>query len=1065
MSTASEAPSLDTAEWLSDVDGDDTVCLYACNPNATVSDLTIYVGIATASDVVTNFSVVATQTFQTGLIALSAVAFSSSSYLTSYRTFSLDCPLPIGNVDCSFAVYPSCRVDGYGCCDRFRPIPPTADPSPLWPWDESDPTFPSISIPFDDFEPLEQGKLAFAVTLRRFSQDAFFAPISSSLQYEQLKQCTIEINGGLFDSAGVGVVESISFVEESLPCSTAALASALNEINATISAMYHSQDGPYSLLLHHRLSILLGSKEYRACQSFVNSLLTFNASASAKFSSSSSCFAAVGSVAFATDPCCNQTLAFTQCCAVRDVSFPIGEPSLVNTNAVNSACGAAICSTKALQNYMQTQAASSLPKACDLIQREYDTEISSTDLVQFVYDCQLSTVGANLRGLPCANNSQCSSGTCTKGRCTFSTDAIINCLVDRMPVTVARFLLLNWGLGGLQLSSQRMRSELQQRVVSPQCFGRDAIKYRSHYWFHTEILCDDECLGQDLEPRCFDTNTCPVNPLCERPNTLCTRFWEPVKADLDSCAEQRVCNWMDCGDLSPDDCAASCVNSSLSVNACLRCPGDVSEGECAEVAEIVDSGRCAIGLCSANESISDPTQCSQSGYCSLDCPSCSTKSGCESSGSCSDAEAIADFAVNGGVCLQAFSLFDGAVGCENSSLAVPSGCVVVDYETPATCSAAGLRWHALAQNASACAALSNACFGSDGLVTLKNESQCGLCGAAWRPVYAWTAGAWTSGRMVNLTWQPRAYLNSTYIASSVDFYSFRAMITNAISTKFSVTVASDAQCRYGAELRQVSQVSCDCSSGGARGLACYTNQALSTSESSGWACPFLAANITSRTASLILSASSVNSSSCTAVNIQVVPALQFKLDVSTGGLSSAVFQRSTTNPYAIVTNSEGLYVGQLLSDGVNILTSSGAALKLDGTAQLCILKSDAITDVDSTFSTIGFATLQDDSSIRPISNLAVAQVGQMFCTSVSSTAQIHFAVALEPTWEYSSSQVQYIIGYVLYIIVAALGLFQGLFVIFVRTLAWERKLLFISFTFVFQIRAHLIIVFEGFRSC
>jgi hypothetical protein len=1056
VSSKDEEPTFDNAEWLSDVDGDDSICISVCNQTEGATSFTLFVGIATASNEA-NFSIVATTTLQTALIPISGLGLSSSTYMLSYRAFSFECPAPYGTVDCSFAVYPDCRKDGYGCCDRIRPIPPTAEASPLWPWDESDPTFPSTSIPVSTFDRLVPGKLAFAVTLRRYAQNSFFAPISSSFGFDQAKQCRINLNGVVMDATGAGVIESLSFTPETLICDSSSFAEVWMAINDTINGMYQSFDGANSLLLHHRLSALLMSSRYRACKSLVDGFITRNASAVAIFSSSSSCFASVGSVAYEMDPCCNQTLALlSQCCNPRMASFPLGEPGQIETAAVTSSCAASTCSTKTLQNYMAVQSISNTVSACNDIQSEYTNSVTSTNFVQFIYDCQLATVGTDLRGLPCENSTQCPNGrACNSGHCAYTTDDILDCLVDKISPPIARFLLLSWGLGNAPFSKADMKTQLRSRIVSPQCFGKDAIQYRSHFWYHTEILCNDDCTNQGLEPRCFDETTCPIDPSCILGGTYCSRYWEPIPDDLESCAEQKLCSWMSCDGLSAADCEAACLNATLSPSACVKCNGDTFDGRCSEVAEIADQNRCSVGLCSTNASLSDASACAATGTCSVACATCDTEPGCSSAGSCSDS-ALEPFVINGGVCVEPFVIIDGILGCENTSLAVASGCVSPGLKTQTDCSSLGSFWHVPASNASACASQVYGCFDVKDGFTLKTEQQCRACGDEWRPVYAWTDGQWTSGTMLPLYWVERQYLNATYIADSVDFFGFRALVKDAISTRFSVAVASDAQCRYAAQLKQVAQITCDCSSTSSnRGLACYSGQSLTTTESAGWACPFIAANISSRTASLQLSDSSITTSSCAAVNIQVVSALQFKSDPTAGALSSAVFQRTSSNPYAIVTNSEGLYIGQLLSDGVRIASSTGASLKLDDSALLCIVRSDAISEIDSSFSIFGFGTLQDDSSIRPVANLTVTPSGNSYCARITSPSQVFFIVALEQNWEASSSQAQYIIGSVLYILVAALGLFQGAVVLIFRTLAWERKTVFILFTLVFQIRTNL----------
>ena len=92
-------------------------------------------------------------------------------------------------------------------------------------------------------------------------------------------------------------------------------------------------------------------------------------------------------------------------------------------------------------------------------------------------------------------------------------------------------------------------------------------------------------------------------------------------------------------------------------------------------------------------------------------------------------------------------------GCATPEQVHPRGCRVDSVATATACATAGGSWVTPATTQSACVSTLGCLEPGATTLSMKNATQCTLCGGSLKPWYTWTSGVWAPAYVEAYTWQ------------------------------------------------------------------------------------------------------------------------------------------------------------------------------------------------------------------------------------------------------------------------------------------------------------------------
>lgn len=192
------------------------------------------------------------------------------------------------------------------------------------------------------------------------------------------------------------------------------------------------------------------------------------------------CYVRLEDPAWATDPCCNQTLAQTQCCAPRVQTVERSDISGYDNDLINADCAHPELLTPILDDFVTFMNAES---------SEFSDNVESVfrDFFEFRQTCQEAVFGGTCQSdADCAYSGfDCDQGS---GRCRPNFDRIDEgmalCFVDKIADELLYEFLRIWQLPfvvNTLTRSAAIKAEFRSRLFTDDCVGRDAWQYRSHW--------------------------------------------------------------------------------------------------------------------------------------------------------------------------------------------------------------------------------------------------------------------------------------------------------------------------------------------------------------------------------------------------------------------------------------------------------------------------------------------------------------------------------------------------------------------------------------------------------
>lgn len=1032
VSTTNPTPNQNSiVEWLSASVGDTTISVMICVP-AGASTLPVYIGTYNRSPLLATYLLTATSSFEATSLPLSSSLYAQSA---ESLTFGAAPRLVCGNdslsstqvFSCIAPASEGCDSQGSDCCYLFAPLAPVEAPTPVEPWNPWDTSLPQINtVPWDDAISYElvSGKLSWMLYLG-------YSNPTTGIQYVTAdpSTCVVQLGQMLVTSASDLVTGNISFTKKQLTCDYAAYKQVTNQMNAIIEQMSTLTDYDLLALQHVRLNILAMSDDILACDSLLSELAT-TTTTTREAEVPGACFAIPGTPAWASDPCCNTSLAVDTCCSLTNISIASLSYSDEQTSAVNSMCSNPACATHAVSSFISAE--SSIGNSNTGCSSQFLASASpelTTRLQSAPSKCQDALLMDSLYGTACLVDADCAGvGICDllTMRCNHTLNDVTDCVASILDDTVARAYYNAHGRTDDVVAPNTTAALIREYNYANRCIGEGSVAFLNAY--HYELLeanCIDSC---PATPACVDQD-CKVNPLCNSTSTptACSRYWTLVPADNVGCLNYMRCNWMKCDStMTSVDCASLCVNSSISAQTCVNC---ASVDGCMEVYGL-DEAQCGAGLCTLGSNYT-ATECVNSGSCSLTCPTCNTSTGCIQNGFCSDASILGPYIAelgSDGVCIQPFEYFLDGVACQNGTYSVASGCVNLSLPNSGNCTEAGLSWVTLATSQAECMAHGQGCrFASTPNVLLDIPiSTCSLCSSAETfYYYTWTHGVWTQGRVQQLAWVNRTYEAPFKIGPQLAFNDLIADLDSAVASVLTFPFITEALCRYTTSYSVASSLICDCSPDSPGD--CYTT-VVNQQVGAGSACSGIESTLNTRIASLTVLGNALPAhSSCQLVSLYSTSASEFELDES-HSLSSAIFQSSPTNSFWVVTaQGSSVSIGQIVSGAVNVTVGDVTSVG-DDSVYLCIyVESDIqqahIAEVWSLAQLVGGVV----QAFPP--SATVNFTGLAVCDYVPGTGT-YFATKL--VTNYQTQQVNSVsniqqsdAGIALYFITAAFAVLQG----------------------------------------
>jgi len=327
------------------------------------------------------------------------------------------------------------------------------------------------------------------------------------------------------------------------------------------------------------------------------------------------------------------------------------------------------------------------------------------------------------------------------------------------------------------------------------------------------------------------------------------------------------------------------------------------------------------------------------------------------------------------------------------------GCIRPDLTTSATCTAAGGVWKTKAKTAAECAAHGQGCSEQNNPWGLsgKQGTVCTSCGGVLKDYYTWTAGVGFAGQMMPLTWKTRAWTAVNSWGSALDYNAMSSAVGNAIASLYARIQINNAQVKYMPLFKILELVGCDC----AGGVNCFSTPSpvvLNKCRADPGVpntCSGVSYNSSAfgGTASATVSISQVNagafSAAYTQVNGMVTQATdgKFKLFQTSGTGSSTL---SAAN-YAVVVNSQGAIVGQLLGNAQVVSFSSAPSAPVT----LCLTKNPSIP-TSSAYTVNDFGLTNSNNQIIPQA-MTVTVNGDKFCAPIRASGS-YWPVLRSSTW-------------------------------------------------------------------
>lgn len=264
---------------------------------------------------------------------------------------------------------------------------------------------------------------------------------------------------------------------------------------------------------------IFGLNDFFICRSaFFQKIKTFYVSSTGTITGKSGnrCNFLYGTQAYATSPCCNQSLAYTECCSTSS-DIEIQYPSFSEISITEDQCQFPSRVESLMVDFLQAQQYYSMAEA----QSKQNSKIQDAwnAYSQFIQQCQRTLTDPTTT---CTQDSQCSYfRTCNLqlGTCQYNfihpEKSLAACFIDQMDPLILDQMILTWNLNK---DSESFIQDYADKLV--------------------EFASDDECVGPTSQA-CRSQMIDSVDEYGNHHPTM-----QPANATC--CLLDRSCNWGKC---------------------------------------------------------------------------------------------------------------------------------------------------------------------------------------------------------------------------------------------------------------------------------------------------------------------------------------------------------------------------------------------------------------------------------------------------------------------------------------------------------------------------------------
>lgn len=783
-------------------------------------------------------------------------------------------------------------------------------------------------------------------------------------------------------------------------------------------------------------SSILWSRCKRAADQFVisNQFVTVN---------STVCYASPGTEEYYSDPCCNPSQTWQQCCIPRAVATRVLTPS---DASLTSECATPDCSSQVASTYAEVSSRS-LTAQCSV--EAFRGLATNSDIL-----------GSALIGNQ--------AGPCNEVFMSGSDDDLVTCILATLDELYVQEFLTLWGISNDQLQAYpggfeallRSKYNVSDGCVqlgvdpydvllrvpirndaldtnataclsTPDCNWRgQADPYTCSASFRGSDMCAfcqaGYCQSATVPQICYGLNVvsalypaivlCVINGGTPDPELGC--YYQNRSAQLTDCLPANICpggantcpptcHWTAITQQSTCETdpnrvwlsTGTCVQYSILYEDCVAQGGDFFLGATFQQGFLNDQASCDYfgGVCTIAPGLNF-TECMAyaalpRGTCSVYCPGC-TQAQCEATVGCADG-GLFETPSSSPTCVGDFFSYGSNIAtCGQGALMVPSlGCVFnenyISIDSTFICAVLGgtLIDAPTITNRTVCESFGR-CQESNfvnGITTPKSSAQCGACGGTFLTAFQWTNGTWTPdptpafAAWVPLAWTPRTYAPRYFLGTFFNRTGFAADFYTIQTLRILRFANQTSLCRSAQLLDLVSSLACDCTSSSTG--ACYT-----TPQFQLLLLERVCSNVSSiltfngKPGSVSVSTLARLTPSCVDLELSVVPVELFKR--SDDQVYSSVFlQTLAGGPYDVLQNSRKIIVGTLVGDGVRITVGNGI---ISGPIQLCL---DRELSSSKRFSVPDLATISTDLDPKTLRSLGAncSIANNTICCDISTS--------------------------------------------------------------------------------
>jgi hypothetical protein len=311
------------------------------------------------------------------------------------------------------------------------------------------------------------------------------------------------------------------------------------------------------------------------------------------------------------------------------------------------------------------------------------------------------------------------------------------------------------------------------------------------------------------------------------------------------------------------------------------------------------------------------------------------------------------------------------------------GCILTSVTTQEACAArgAGYSWQTKASTEQECNAHGSACqeaYDQTGL----SSSDCATCGGVYGPIYKWRTGSALNGYALPLTWATRTWSSVNKWAPTLDYQKLQNALNTAISSIVGRKLMNELNTRFNGLLPLLELAACDCA--GIAGANCFSAKQAPVATCRGDPgkksdCAGVQTNentfpANGKSGDIVVTKTLAGTLTSGETSSAIGPNI---MGLMSNGHNVLAVGNSAS--YAIVKNSHGAVIGQLIGDGYSFTSTVANS----GTFRLCLDQLSTIDQDTTSYPALDFATGVDASHVGLPLGLTVTQTGAQSCADIT----------------------------------------------------------------------------------